>query len=765
MSRQHLKRLTRSMSAFAALAAIAVIAPSSAMAVPAAPENTNRPAQVTLSGEPAGAFTNQNSFTIGLSTESTSLLKCREGLAARTNDVAWSNCQGAVLGNRTLTLNNLADGSYYWDIWAINAAYYQYLAQISGNTGLALGQSRQLDFTVDTIAPDAPALTPDVAGNSVTQSTSQSIAISGEQYATFVCSVDGGDFAPCSSPLSLSSLGDGYHTVSVAQTDRATNKSSNSFVSWTVDTVAPDAPQLSKAPSGSTNDTGASISFDGEGTFTCSVDGGAYEPCTSPQALSGLADGPHSLSVKATDDAGNTSEAASASWTVDTVAPDAPVLHDVPSSLTDNGGAQISFTAEQGISLKCSVDGGEYVPCISPQDWTGSGDGPHSLSVIAVDAAGNESQPASASWTVDTIAPAKPVLGDLTNSNFKSNINDQSFSITPSEDGGRVECKLGEGPWEPCFDRTKYDAQNIADGHYVVRVRQIDAAGNESETATTADWVIDTVAPDAPVIEGAPFIYSKTHSNSISFSGEAGATFECSVDSSAWAPCSSPLELNNVADGNHSVNIRATDSASNVSQQASTSLIVDTVGAVVEVTGAPSGISTSGDASISLSSENGATFECKIDNGAWATCSSPVALNGLADGAHSISVRATDSYGNTGAVVKKSWTVRKPFFPVDFTRGTTVSKVGKGTPWVLSLGVTTHNGDTRGGAYALTVQVSSSVVKPSDSQAYPKTPSYAQGILTYNETMHRRALKKQPMWIRVGTKVGKWTTWQPVTRA
>ena len=140
---------------------------------------------------------------------------------------------------------------------------------------------------------------------------------------------------------------------------------------WTVDTAAPDAPQLSGAPSGSTNSTDASISFDGEGTFTCSVDGGAYEPCTSPQSFSGLADGPHSFAVKATD------------------------------------------------------------------------------------AAGNESQPASASWTVDTIAPAKPVLGDLTNSNLKSNINEQSFSITPSEDGGRVECTLGDGPWEPCFDRTK----------------------------------------------------------------------------------------------------------------------------------------------------------------------------------------------------------------------------------------------------------------------------------------------------------------------
>ena len=585
-------RLSRAVSALVAVSAVAAATAPTAGAV----LNTTTPSQVALSGAP-GAFTNQRSFTISLTTEATSLLKCREGLDNRNNNAAWSNCGGVnSLGSHNLVLTDLPDGTYYYDIWAVNYNYYNYLTTNAQSTAPAVGPIRQLDFTVDTVAPDAPSISSAVVDATVTQSTSQSVSFTGEANATFQCSVDGGSYTACTSPLALNSLTDGAHTVRVKQTDRATNQSTASDVSWTVDTTAPAAPQLSGAPSANTSTTSANISFTGEAgaTFTCSVNGGAYEPCTSPQDFSGLADGPHSLSVKATDAAGNTSDAGSASWTVDTVAPDAPQLSGAPSSLTNSSNANISFTGEAGATFTCSVDGGAYAPCTSPQDFSGLADGPHSLSVKAVDAAGNTSDAGSASWTVDTSGPT------------------------------------------------------------------------------------------------------------------------------------------------------------------------------VDVTGAPSGTDTTGAASISLSSENGATFECKVDNGAWATCSSPVALSNLSDGAHSISVRATDAAGNTGATVTKRWTVRKPFYPVEFTRGTTVTKLaGRGTPWVLSLSVVTHNGgaDTRGGAYALTVQVSNSKTKPSDSQPYPTSPSYAQGILTYSETMRRRELKKQPMWIRVGTKVGKWTTWQAVTRA
>lgn len=53
----------------------------------------------------------------------------------------------------------------------------------------------------------------------------------------------------------------------------------------------------------------------------CTIDSAAPRGCTSPVALSGLADGSHTVSVRATDPAGNVSVPAGTSWLVDATAP------------------------------------------------------------------------------------------------------------------------------------------------------------------------------------------------------------------------------------------------------------------------------------------------------------------------------------------------------------------------------------------------------------------------------------------------------------
>ena len=82
---------------------------------------------------------------------------------------------------------------------------------------------------------------------------------------------------------------------------------------------------IDSAPSGVGKESTATVAFHGSAedgndaaiAFSCSVDGAAPVPCASPDVLTGLADGVHTISISAEDDVGNTSVTpATATWTV-----------------------------------------------------------------------------------------------------------------------------------------------------------------------------------------------------------------------------------------------------------------------------------------------------------------------------------------------------------------------------------------------------------------------------------------------------------------
>jgi len=77
-------------------------------------------------------------------------------------------------------------------------------------------------FQIDSVAPPTPTITSKPANP--TNSTSASLAFSdGEGSVAFLCQLDGGGFAACSSPKSYAGLGDGSHTFKVRATDQAGN--------------------------------------------------------------------------------------------------------------------------------------------------------------------------------------------------------------------------------------------------------------------------------------------------------------------------------------------------------------------------------------------------------------------------------------------------------------------------------------------------------------------------------------------------------------
>jgi hypothetical protein len=178
-----------------------------------------------------------------------------------------------------------------------------------------------------------------------------------------------------------------------------------------VDGSPPPPPAIADAPSGATTATSARFVFsDSEDglSFQCRLDGGAFAPCESPKAYTGLANGPHTFTVRAIDAAGNTGAAATRSWTVDTVPPDTAVSSG-PGAVSGSPSATFTFgSTEGGSTFVCSIDGRAYAPCVSPQTYGGFGNGAHSFRVRATDAAGNvDPTPASYAWTVALLGPSR----------------------------------------------------------------------------------------------------------------------------------------------------------------------------------------------------------------------------------------------------------------------------------------------------------------------------------------------------------------------
>jgi hypothetical protein len=141
---------------------------------------------------------------------------------------------------------------------------------------------------------------------------------------------------------------------------------------------------------------------------------------------------------------------------------------------------------------------------------------------------------------------------------------------------------------------------------------------------------------------------------------ETGSTFECKVDSGAFAACTSPFSTAALADGAHSFAVRATDAAGY--QEASPvtrSWSVDSTPPDTTITGGPPAATSAGSASFTFSStENSSTFVCSIDGGAFAACSPPKLYTGLTDGTHTFAVRATDAVGNDDpSPATRSWMV------------------------------------------------------------------------------------------------------------
>jgi outer membrane protein OmpA-like peptidoglycan-associated protein len=121
------------------------------------------------------------------------------------------------------------------------------------------------------------------------------------------------------------------------------------------ETPTPGAPRISPAPPKLTSGT-ATFRFVGDkvtASFECSIDGGQFDPCSSPARFTGLAPGSHTFRVHGLNVDGDAGPAAAATWTVRAAPRERAglVLH------------RANVVAGSHVSLGCSLAVGKVAEC------------------------------------------------------------------------------------------------------------------------------------------------------------------------------------------------------------------------------------------------------------------------------------------------------------------------------------------------------------------------------------------------------------------
>ncbi|MBE2170265.1 Ig-like domain-containing protein, partial [Cobetia sp. 2AS1] len=600
---------------------------------------------------------------------------------------------------------DLTEGDHVFSVTATDAA---------GNESAA---SDEFTLTIDTTAPDAPVLSETdgttVAGTGEAGTTVEITNANDDVLGTAVVDAEG-NFS-----VELSPEQEAGSTLTATATDAAGNESAASAaldVPVDADVTAPNTPTIASATDDVAADTGALASGDSTNDATPTLNGSAEAGSTVTITHNGevvdsvtadangtwrytpstdLTDGEHVFSVTATDAAGNES-ASSDDFTlsVDTVAPDAPVLSETDgTTVAGNGEAgttvEISNANDDVVGTAVVNAEGNFSVELSPEQEAGS-----TLTATAIDAAGNESE-ASAALDVpedaDVTAPNAPTIASATDDVAADtgalasgdSTNDATPTLTGSAEAGSTVTIIHNGE---VVDSVTADSNgawgytpstDLTEGDHVFSVTATDAAGNESPASGEFTLTVDTIAPDAPILGETDG--ETANGSTVNGSAEAGGTVEITNGDGDLLGSGTVAE-----DGTFSITLSpkqeagaeltatVTDAAGNESPVSDTLVVPEaadvtapntpTIASATDDVPADTGALASGDSTndatptLTGSAEAGSTVTITHNgeeiatvtadaNGAWRYTPS----TDLTEGDHVFSVTATDAAGNESA--------------------------------------------------------------------------------------------------------------------
>ncbi len=529
--------------------------------------------------------------------------------------------------------------------------------------------------------------------------------------------IDTDSTEPYTASLDTLALGDGLYDLRVISTDAAGNSSVNTLTDRRVNNTAPAAFDLGGPADGDAVRDGQTLEAtpsDGGGGIasveffycagtSCSVASGTAigSDTTSPYAVtwtSQPADGTYTLIARATDAAGNTTDSSTTAVSVDNTAPTASLTDPgadlrgvvaLAATATDAGGvASVVFQrSPAGAGTWTTIDTDSTEPYTASLDTLALGDGLYDLRVISTDAAGNSSVDTLTDRRVNNTAPAAFDLGGPADGDAVR--DGQTLEATPSDGGGGIasveffycagtSCSVASGTAIGSDTTSPYAVtwtSQPADGTYTLIARATDAAGNTTDSSTTAVSVNNT-APTASLTDpGADLrgvvALAATATDaggvaSVVFQrSPAGAGTWTTIDTDSTEPYTASLDTLALGDGLYDLRVLVSDAAGNQTTSSLADRRIDNTapdafsldapvegaairdGQTVSATPADAG---SGIASVQFLTCAGTSCTVAAGTAIGSDTTSPYAVTWTsppADGTYTLIARATDAAGNT----------------------------------------------------------------------------------------------------------------------
>ncbi len=585
--------------------------------------------------------------------------------------------------------NPMADGNFDVTATATDAAGNSATDTVSGDINsaapaLSLDPLGSGNDTTPTISGNTD-LTP---GSTVTLTVTDSAG----NTQTFSAVVQGDGSFTADVPTSLP---EGDYSVTATATDGAGNSASVTENGGNIDTTAPSitidtqglgndaTPSISGTTDLNAGDTVSISVTDNAGntqTFTATVQNdGTY----SADVPADLAEGSFSVTVTATDDAGNSATVIDNNGVIDTAAPtitlDAQGLTN-DATPTISGTTDLAAGSTVSISVTDSQGNTQAFTAIVQANGSFSADvpldlaeGDYTVEVTATDDAGNQNTAVDNNGTVDTTPPVinlDPVASGNDATPILSGTTDlpegATITLVVTDAGSNVQNLTATVNADGTFSVEVPSA--LVDGDYDVTASASDAAGNSTTVSDSGN--INASAPDITLDalgqtnDATPLISGTTNAPvgatvTLTVTDRAGAvqTFSATVQGDGTFSASVPSDL---AEGSYTVVAEVTDGAGNTGSDSETGGVVDTTSPAIDV--AEPGVGNDATPTISGTTDQpaGSTVSITVTDNAGniQTLSATVQSDGsfsvdvpttLAEGSYTVQATVVDEAGNTAS--------------------------------------------------------------------------------------------------------------------